>query len=104
MTFGTGRRGRIPTAAHADDDSSAEDAGDRDSSGKSQVRPRDDLAITEPPLRKLTDILRALPDSELRALISRMGIRIDAAKRIDPPSQVARVLVGLPDVRDPSRL
>ncbi|WP_231511184.1 hypothetical protein [Chondromyces apiculatus] len=33
-----------------------------------------------------------------------MGIRIDAAKRIDVPSQVARALVGLPDVRDPSRL
>src|SRR5262249_15632014 len=33
-----------------------------------------------------------------------MGIRIDSAKRIDVPSQVARALVGLPDVRDPSRL
>lgn len=54
--------------------------------------------------RRLDEILRALPDSELSSLIHRMGIRIDAAKRIDTASQVARALVGLPDVRDPSRL
>lgn len=54
--------------------------------------------------RRLDEILRALPDSELKGLITRMGIRIDTAKRIDTPSQVARALVGLPDVRDPSRL
>ncbi|MFO0589523.1 MAG: hypothetical protein U0441_18440 [Polyangiaceae bacterium] len=33
-----------------------------------------------------------------------MGIRIDASKRIDPPAQVARALVALPDIRDPGRL
>src|SRR4029079_18170254 len=33
-----------------------------------------------------------------------MAIRIDPAKRIDTPSQVARSLVGIPDVRDTSRL
>ncbi len=33
-----------------------------------------------------------------------MGIRIDPGKRIDVPSQVARALVGIPDVRDTSRL
>lgn len=54
--------------------------------------------------RRLDVILRALPESELKGLITRMGIRIDTAKRIDVPSQVARALVGLPDVRDPSRL
>jgi hypothetical protein len=53
---------------------------------------------------RLDAILRALPDRELDALVRRLGIRIDPAKRIDGPSQVARVLVGLPDVRDPSRL
>ena len=61
-------------------------------------------AKTEDSPRRLDEILRALPDSELKGLITRMGIRIDAAKRIDTPSQVARALVGLPDVRDPSRL
>jgi hypothetical protein len=52
----------------------------------------------------LADILRALPQSELTSLIARLGIRIDAAKRIDAPSQVARALVSLPELRDPSRL
>ena len=33
-----------------------------------------------------------------------MGIQIDPGKRIDTPSQVARALVGIPDVRDPARL
>ncbi|MEZ4308761.1 MAG: hypothetical protein R3F14_12040 [Polyangiaceae bacterium] len=55
-------------------------------------------------LRRLSDILHALPPTELESLISRMGIRIDASKRIDPPSQVARALVALPDIRDPARL
>ncbi len=54
--------------------------------------------------RRLESILRALPESELSALISRVGIRVDPAKRIDVPSQVARALVGLPEIRDPSRL
>jgi hypothetical protein len=54
--------------------------------------------------RSLVDILRALPSGELNALIARLGIRVDAAKRIDTPSQVARALVQLPDLRDPSRL
>jgi hypothetical protein len=54
--------------------------------------------------RRLADILRALPSGELAALISRLGIAIVAAKRIDTPSQVARALVSLPEIRDPSRL
>ena len=49
-------------------------------------------------------MLRAIPASELDALISRLGMRIDPAKRLDPPSQVARLLVALPELRDPSRL
>lgn len=60
--------------------------------------------VSEGPLRRLDHILRALPVSELNALIRRLGIRIDPQKRIDTPSQVARALVGIPDVRDPSRL
>lgn len=63
----------------------------------------DEAELDESP-RRLDAILRALPESELKGLITRMGIRIDAAKRIDAPSQAARALVGLPDVRDPSRL
>lgn len=53
---------------------------------------------------RLTDILRALPQSELDGLINRLAIRIDAAKRIDVPSQIARALVSLPELRDPTRL
>jgi hypothetical protein len=52
----------------------------------------------------LSDILRALPQGELDGLIARLAIRIDPAKRIDVPSQVARALVSLPELRDPSRL
>ena len=52
----------------------------------------------------MDEILRALPESELEALIGRLGIRIDPNKRIDVPSQAARALVGLPDVREPARL
>jgi hypothetical protein len=58
---------------------------------------------SEAPYR-LVDILRALPPAELDGLVARLGIRIDPAKRIDPPSQIARALVSLPDLRDPSRL
>jgi hypothetical protein len=54
--------------------------------------------------RRLVDILRALPSGELDSLIARLGIPIVAAKRIDTPSQVARALVSLPEVRDSSRL
>ncbi|HEY4014764.1 MAG TPA: hypothetical protein VGM06_15580 [Polyangiaceae bacterium] len=52
----------------------------------------------------LADILRALAQGELDGLVARLGIRIDPAKRIDAPSQVARALVSLPELRDPSRL
>jgi hypothetical protein len=60
-------------------------------------------AKSQKPLR-LVDILKALPEAELDSLVSRLGIRIDAAKRLDPPQQIARALVALPDIRDPSRL
>lgn len=55
-------------------------------------------------LRRLELVLRALPDKELMALVGRLGIRIDAKKRIDCPAQVARALARLPDVREPGRL
>ncbi len=54
--------------------------------------------------RRLDSILRALPDKELTGLATRVGIRIDKRKRIDGPAQVARALVRLPDLREPSRL
>ncbi|MBC3709700.1 hypothetical protein H8I15_18505, partial [Bacillus pumilus] len=50
------------------------------------------------------DILNALPEKELTSLVQRLGVRIDPAKRLDPPQQLARALVALPDLRDPSRL
>ena len=53
---------------------------------------------------RLADVLRALPQGELDALVDRLAIRIDLAKRIDPPSQVARALVSLTELRDPTRL
>ncbi len=56
------------------------------------------------PMRRLDSILRSLPAKELNGLIGRMGIRVDKKKRIDAPAQVARALVRLPDVREPSRL
>jgi hypothetical protein len=62
------------------------------------------VALVETGPRRLDEILRSLPESELEALIHRLGIRIDPHKRIDVPSQAARALVGLPDARDPSRL
>lgn len=59
-----------------------------------------------PPSRplRLVDLLRQLPDSELESLIGRLKIRVDGAKRIDTPSQVARVLLQLPELRDPAIL
>ncbi|MEM1030769.1 MAG: hypothetical protein AAGN82_10485 [Myxococcota bacterium] len=54
--------------------------------------------------RRLETVLRALPPRELEALIARMKIRVDLKKRIDSPAQVARALVRLPELRDPSRL
>jgi hypothetical protein len=53
---------------------------------------------------KLVDVLRALPAAELRAIIERLGLTIDPAKRLDPASQLARALVALPELREPSRL
>jgi hypothetical protein len=61
-------------------------------------------AQAEEGANRLDVILRALPEKELMALVKRMGIRVDDQKRIDTPSQVARSLTGMPDVRDPSRL
>ncbi|HEY6729307.1 MAG TPA: hypothetical protein VI197_35090 [Polyangiaceae bacterium] len=53
---------------------------------------------------QLIDLLRALPKRELDSLIQRLRIRIDTQKRIDVPSQVARALLMLPEVRDPGQL
>lgn len=53
---------------------------------------------------RLESILRALPPKELEGIVQRLGVRIDAAKRLDPAAQVARALVALPELRDPARL
>jgi hypothetical protein len=53
---------------------------------------------------RLVDVLRVLPERELESLIARLKIRTDEAKRIDVPSQVARVLLQLPEIRDTSLL
>jgi hypothetical protein len=53
---------------------------------------------------RLVDVLRQLPDRELESLIDRLKIKVDEAKRIDVPSQVARALIQLPELRDPSML
>ena len=62
--------------------------------------------LSTPPPRpiRLVDVLRQLPDAELGSLIARLKIRVDEAKRIDVPSQVARLLLQLPELRDPSIL
>ncbi|HET9953751.1 MAG TPA: hypothetical protein VFQ61_04590 [Polyangiaceae bacterium] len=59
-----------------------------------------------PPLSaiRLVDVLRKLPEKELDSIIARLKIRVDEAKRIDVPSQVARALLLLPELRDPSLL
>jgi hypothetical protein len=67
----------------------------------------DDLPISTPPLpqpRRLVDVLRGLSEKELKTLIQRVYAKIDPAKRIDVPSQLARTLLVLPEVRDPSLL
>src|SRR5262245_50322874 len=97
--------GRQPGRA---DQSAAPDQGDatgggRVARGSGSVMAKSGVSMDESP-RRLDAILRALPEMELKNLIARMGIRIDSAKRIDTPSQAARALVGIPDVRDPSRL
>ncbi len=53
---------------------------------------------------RLVDVLRALPERELASLVKRLGIRLDAQKRLDVPSQVARFLVAQPEIRDTSSL
>ena len=57
---------------------------------------------TVPP--KLTDVLEAFPAKELKALADRLGLRIDAAKRLEPPAQVARALCSLPELKETRRL
>lgn len=53
---------------------------------------------------RLVDVLRALPDGEFVALVSRVGASVDPKKRLDPPSQLARFLASLPELNDPGRL
>lgn len=52
----------------------------------------------------LVDILRSLPQAELVSLAGRVRARIDTTKRVDAAVQVARVLVGLPEIRQKQHL
>jgi hypothetical protein len=54
--------------------------------------------------RRLEAMLRSFDDPALRALASRIGVRIDPAKRIDGVTQVARAIVQAPEIREPSSL
>ncbi|HET7539902.1 MAG TPA: hypothetical protein VFK05_08520, partial [Polyangiaceae bacterium] len=62
--------------------------------------PRKDQESASAGAIRLVDVLRQLPERELGSLIARLKIRIDEAKRIDVPSQVARMLLQLPEMRD----
>lgn len=53
---------------------------------------------------RLVEVLRSLEQGELEALASRIGANIDRGKRVDAATQLARVLVMRPEVRDPARL
>lgn len=52
----------------------------------------------------LVQVLRALPKKDFAALVRRIDVAVDPAKRIDVPSQVARALLLAPELRDPIRL
>jgi len=64
---------------------------------------RPNVSAPSRPIR-LVDVLRQLPEAELGSLIRRLKIRVDEAKKIDIPSQVARLLLQLPELRDPTIL
>jgi hypothetical protein len=59
--------------------------------------------VSSGPIR-LVDLLRQIPAQELESLIQRLKIRVDEAKKIDVPSQVARILLQLQELRDPTIL
>lgn len=52
----------------------------------------------------LVQALRLLSKKDFNALIKRIDAAVDPAKRIDVPSQVARVLLLSADLKEPSRL
>jgi hypothetical protein len=52
----------------------------------------------------LVEVLRALPKREFQSLIQRIDAAVDPAKRIDVPSQVARVLLTSGELKEPARL
>ena len=80
----------------------------RETMPSSKLRPdvhamiRDDAHAGDRSLRRLEEILRALPIKELDALVSRLSVRIDSAKRIDAVTQLTRALVGGFDLWEPS--
>jgi hypothetical protein len=61
-------------------------------------------SVPVPRALRLVDVLRQLPERELDSLVDRLRIAVDESKRIDIPSQVARALLALPEVRDVAQL
>lgn len=61
-------------------------------------------SFDDPEPMGLVQALRTLPKKEFSALIRRVDAAVDPAKRIDVPSQVARVLLLAPELREPERL
>lgn len=53
---------------------------------------------------RLEEILQAMSKRELDALVTRLDLRIDRTKRIDPAQQVARLLIAQNEARELSRL
>jgi hypothetical protein len=64
----------------------------------------DSHPTARPHALRLVDVLRQLPERELDSLVDRLRIAVDESKRIDVPSQVARALLALPEVRDVTQL
>lgn len=63
-----------------------------------------DSALDKVEAMGLVQVLRALPKKEFQSLIRRVDAAVDPAKRIDVPSQVARVLLTSAELREPARL
>lgn len=63
-----------------------------------------DSALEQADAMGLVQVLRALPKKEFQSLIRRIDAAVDPAKRIDVPSQVARVLLTCVELREPARM
>lgn len=69
-----------------------------------QTEAESSSALDDADAAGLVQVLRALPKKEFQSLIRRIDAAVDPAKRIDVPSQVARVLLTSVELREPARL